>query len=782
MLVRHVIYAVALTTGVVACNKAGDSVSSPSKAATKSPTTTTKSSTVSSLSFTYLTPTTIYTSDGGTNNCSTFKVTGTDSAGTAVSAATVDMTISGVTDISTVGQLSTPLVTDSDGIVTGTFCAGSTETKVVLIATSGTVKANSGTILVTKKPTYALAYRNSDFDANSIKPKELLNLNLLDSGPNDCGNIYFQLKKVDTPIGGVSIKFQSDFGYPAGAKLRVKSSTDTPYEADPATQKNFLSYTATSDADGIFKVPVCAGQVPGSFIVFANYTDPDSRSLYVKSPTISVSSGVANLIDIGITYNTTNAKVLKAFFNNEAPTPLEFVARLSSVFGGALSVLNPLYVHSESGTLVVDNAGVPDNTGAVKFSMLASYNGSYRPTPVRWLQSSPSQATCDPESLAYDTRADGSPYTYVELSKNWRSTLVYMVRGQEPFHDANRNGKYDVGGDGFWDINQDGVYTQGTDYITCVAGVAQAPVKEAATGASNFHSNGEWFIDLPTPFIDANENGTYEATDGSGSPMDRLIGDVYQPPNGKRDVDTLVWKSMFLPVYTGPSQYSMLRSAIKQGDAVRTNSQITPYYSPNTVETSAAKNYFISDLFNRNLYFDELINIAHAGVNLEAATNMTGSATAGYEAARYVHAQGMCGTPVPGGTKIEVTYQTINELFGNRAVTFKIYQQPGDEILDPSRRMLVSGGTGNSAIINFNISDHPSRVVSYPVLYNVDVAACTHVPDNGTGLWCADALHRVATTVDGSFVTTSLHVPAYDTHVCKALFHGNASTGNCDAD
>ena len=187
-------------------------------------------------------------------------------------------------------------------------------------------------------------------------------------------------------------------------------------------------------------------------------------------------------------------------------------------------------------------------------------------------------------------------------------------------------------------------------------------------------------------------------------------------------------------------------------------------------------------IFNRNLYFDELINIAHAGVNLEAATNMTGSATAGYEAARYVHAQGMCGTPVPGGTKIEVTYQTINELFGNRAVTFKIYQQPGDEILDPSRRMLVSGGTGNSAIINFNISDHPSRVVSYPVLYNVDVAACTHVPDNGTGLWCADALHRVATTVDGSFVTTSLHVPAYDTHVCKALFHGNASTGNCDAD
>lgn len=299
MLVRHVIYAVALATGVVACNKAGDSVSSPSKAATKSPTTTTKSSPVSSLSFTSLTPTTIYTSDGGTNNCSTFKVTGTDSAGTVVSAATVDMTISGVTDISTVGQLSTPLVTDSDGIVTGTFCAGSAENKVILIATSGTVKANSGTILVTKKPTYLLSYRNSDFDTNSVKPKELLNLNLLDSGPNDCGNIYFQLKKVDTPISSVSIKFISDFGYPAGSKLRGRASTDTPYEADPVTQKNFLSYTATSDTDGIFKVPVCAGQLPGSFIVFANYVDPDGRNDYVKSPTISVSSGVANLIDIG---------------------------------------------------------------------------------------------------------------------------------------------------------------------------------------------------------------------------------------------------------------------------------------------------------------------------------------------------------------------------------------------------------------------------------------------------------------------------------------------------
>jgi hypothetical protein len=262
--------------------------------------------------------------------------------------------------------------------------------------------------------------------------------------------------------------------------------------------------------------------------------------------------------------------------------------------------------------------------------------------------------------------------------------------------------------------------------------------------------------------------------------MDRLIGDVYQAPNGKRDVDTLVWKSIFLPVYTGPSQFSMLRSAIKQGDAVRTNAQITKYWSPNAVEVSAAKNYFISDLYDRNLYSGEMTNIAHAGVNLEAATNMTGSATAGYSAVRYVHAQGMCGTPVPGGTKIEVKYVTKHELFGERDVTFNIYQQPGDEILDPSRRMLYSGDTGNTAIINFNISDHPSGVVSYPVLYHVDVEGCNRTPANGTGLWCADALHEVKTIVDGSFITSSLHIPEYDTHVCNAGYHSNFTTGDCD--
>lgn len=362
-----------------------------------------------------------------------------------------------------------------------------------------------------------------------------------------------------------------------------------------------------------------------------------------------------------------------------------------------------------------------------------------------------------------------------------------MVRGQEPFHDANRNGKYDVGGDGFWDINQDGVYTQGTDYITCVAGVAQAPVKEAATGASNFHSNGEWFIDLPTPFIDANENGTYEATDGSGNPMDRLIGDVYQAPNGKRDVDTLVWKSMFLPVYTGTSAYAMMRSAIKQGDATRTNPQITSVFEPNTVETQAVIDYY-TDLNARRLYYGNLTTLKHALTKLYGnsggSNNMVTLGTGDWKADRYVHAQGICGTPAPGGTTVNVDIIELTPLaFGVRDVTAIFRQQPGDGILDPSRQLIYAGGGGNTTTLKFDISDHASKAASYPIKYDIAVAACTHTPPHGVGLWCPGFDGKVTTTMDGQPVTTSISIEQYDTHACpNASFPvSDPSTGSCVA-
>ena len=259
--------------------------------------------------------------------------------------------------------------------------------------------------------------------------------------------------------------------------------------------------------------------------------------------------------------------------------------------------------------------------------------------------------------------------------------------------------------------------------------------------------------------------------------MDRLIGDVYQAPNGKRDVDTLVWKNMFLPVYTGVSPYGMLRSAIKQG------SMITALNATDILETQDAKTYF-ANLNANNLYLGNASYLDHAGVDLHADSNMSDKSVGEFKADRYVHAHGVCGTPVPGGTKIEVTSVVILEKYGSRAVTAHFSMQPGDYILDPSRQLLKDATGANSAIVNFNIPDHASAAAGYPVKYEIDVAPCTRQPGGSTaGLWCSAAKHKITTAVDGTTVENDLYVPEYNVGVvCKAATpNQNAATGDCEA-
>jgi hypothetical protein len=784
---------------LLGCNQAANK-SNSSSSTNKVPPSSTTSQTLASIKFETLTPSSVYTSDAGTNNCAAFRVSATDTDKKPIENVSIDITLAGVdaAGLAEWGKLSSKVVTDSSGVASGTFCAALQLGNVILVATSGKLTSNSGVVTVTKKPFYTLTYRNSDFDQVSPKPAEVLNLNLIDSGPNDCGSVYFLLKKLEEPVANAALKFKSDFGYPAGAKLRVRASTDTPYEVDTQTQKSFLSYSATSDTDGILKVPVCAGQLPGSFIVFANYTDEYGKSHYVKSPTISVSSGVANLLNLALNFDSTNARTLKALFNNEVPQPLNFVAKVSSLFGGPLSVFSPVYVNSESGSVNTESGGVPDASGSVKFSVLASYNGTYRPTPVRIFNNSAAQATCDPEAIAADLGASESYLSYFDLSKNWQSTMVYMVRGQEPFLDANKNNKYDVGGDGFWDKNQDGAYTQGVDAVTyfgtvaagaacrCITsrpgvtpkelatpaqGVQSEPCTEDPSLASCFRRNSEWFVDLPTPFIDADENGIYEPL-VAGNDMDRLIGDVYQKPNGSRDVDTLVWKSTTLPVYTGTSPYAMRRSAIAKGATLTSQASMD--------EKKAVSDYYNSLLARKLDYTSKNSNRQSTEIDLDGTTNMIDWGGGAYSGWRYVHAHGICGTPAPGGTEISATPVLISEPYGGRTVTTHFYMQTGDAILDPSRRLLADGTGGSSTKLNFNISDHASAVAGFPVDYEIKVAPCNRPCSGGTGVWCSEATYRILTKMDSDTVGTDLYVPEYDMCTCKPTYIRNSATGNCD--
>jgi hypothetical protein len=892
------------------CNQSAKPASSPTKTPAQTTSAPPAPAVVSSLVFDSLSATTIYTSDAGSNNCTTFSLLAKSDSKLPVENASIVVSLVGVKDeeLSTFGQLSTPLTTGNDGKATGSFCGAMKIAKVKLYAVSGTVKANSAEISIITKPFYSFTYRNSDFDSASPKPTESLQLNLLDSGPNDCGNIYFQLLKVKDPVPNATITFRSDYGYPAGSKLRPRT-TNGSFETDATTGKTFLSYSATSDADGVFKIPVCAGQIPGSFIVYAYYTDEYAKVSYAKSPTVVISSGIANLTTLALTFDSTNARTLIALFNNETPAPLEMTAKISSAFGGPLSVRNPVYLHSESGSLSYENGGVPDLNGSLKLSMSASYNGSARPTAVRPFQSAAALTTCNPEAIAKETykpiaaatfkpgqvyrivspgntdfnligapdnnagtvftatgpgtgsgtaeiysndnsftagsfragsayeivssgdtdfiaigstsNAPGTIFTasgagsgtgtarlltitsYQELAKNWRSTLVYMMRGQEPFNDANRNGKYDAGGDGFWDKDQDGAYSQGVDSVTffgviasgagcrCMGanGVANAtpPAQGKQTSActedptkpSCFRRGSEWFIDQPTPFIDANENGFFEEN-VAGSPMDRLLGDVYLDPNGSRDVDTLIWKSLTLPIYTGTSPYAMVRAGIRSGPTLSTDD------NPDPTETAPVINYF-QDLVNRrlNIYGSSYIsNLVHAQQSMDE-DNMSSLGQGAWRGYRWVGAHGICGTPAPGGTEISAKSEKISELFGDRAVTFNFYMQPGDQILDPSRRLIIGTG-GSSAKLNFNIPDHPSAAAGYPVEYSVDVAPCNRpVPNSSNGaIWCSAAKHRVHTTFDGNTVGSYLFVPEYIAPAvvqCKPNFVLNSATGSCDS-
>lgn len=998
---------------LTSCNQPSKPVASPQKTPAQTTSTPTAPAVVSSLVFDSLSATTIYTSDAGSNNCTTFSLLAKSDSKAPVENASIVLSLVGVKDeeLSSFGQLSTPLTTGSDGKATGSFCGAMKIAKVKLYAVSGTVKANSAEISIITKPFYSFTYRNSDFDSASTKPTESLQLNLLDSGPNDCGNMYFQLLKVKDPVPNATITFKSDYGYPAGSKLRPRT-TNGSFETDATTGKTFLSYSATSDADGVFKIPVCAGQIPGSFIVYAYYTDEYAKVSYAKSPTLVISSGIANLTTLALTFNSTNARTLTALFNNETPAPLEMTAKISSAFGGPLSVRNPVYLHSESGSLSYENGGVPDLNGSFKFSMSASYNGSARPTAVRPFQSAAALTTCDPEAIAKETykpvaagnfipgqsyrivspgntnfttigapnnlagtsfiatgvgsgsgvaeiykvftagnfrigvtytivypgstnftligassntvgtvftatgtgsgdglaeigssfnagsfitgakykitkvgdtdfmsigagantvgtvftasgpgsgtgaaqfddsfvagsfrigsayeivssgdtdflaigstsNAPGTIFTasgigtgsgtarlltatsYQDLAKNWRSTLVYMMRGQEPFNDANRNGKYDAGGDGFWDKDQDGAYSQGIDSVTffgaipsgagcrCLGanGVANAtpPVQgkqasactEDPTKTSCFRRGSEWFLDQPTPFIDANENGFFEEN-VAGSPMDRLLGEVYLDPNGSRDVDTLIWKSLSLPIYTGTSPFAMVRAAIKAGPTLSADD------NPDPIETAPVTKYF-QDLVNRrlNIYGASYIsNLVHAQQSMDE-DNMSSLGQGAWRGYRWVGAHGICGTPAPGGTEISAKSEKISELFGERAITFNFYMQPGDQILDPSRR-LITGTGGSSAKLNFNIPDHPSAAAGYPVEYSVEVAPCNRpVPNSSNGaIWCSAATHRVDTTFDGNTVAAGLFVPEYRVPAvveCKPNFVLNSATGSCDA-
>jgi len=294
--------------------------------------------------------------------------------------------------------------------------------------------------------------------------------------------------------------------------------------------------------------------------------------------------GMANFGSLSLGFKSTAGRVLESRFNNNIDSKLEFTTYSFAKDNGPLKkdvkVGEPvpiIKILSEWGNILIEGEGIPTNEGKVPFSLQGFNLGASRPVRVtdkKISNGTSYSVTCDPEDFSQQVY-------FNELAKDWRTTLMYYMPGEEYYFDANNNGKFDEEGThGFWDKNQNGVFDcQRSNYVSTTPDycdeitfsktnivVGNEPPQSAnsnkrltSTQLETIYQN-DWFIDLPTPFVDANENGTYDSNEKT---MDNK---TFEPPNGKWDNSTFIWKSNTIPVYVGTSAYALTRRYISSGN------------------------------------------------------------------------------------------------------------------------------------------------------------------------------------------------------------------------
>ncbi len=646
-----------------------------------------------SLSFGSLSTTTLFTKVTAANTCVSFSVSATMS-GAGVEDVGINLEIKGTGELAKDSGSLNPSSgrTDASGNFSAVYCSGDAEGQAVIVAKSGAISSNSAKITVTKKPTFEFTYLRSDADPEMKSSegegssKDVIFLNLLDSGPQDCTHLYFKLTQSGSPLVGQTLSFKTQVDFPKGAKLGKRSDT-LQTQVDSATGKKYSVFTAISSGAGEFQVPICAGVALGTIQVSSVYTDVDNVAHRAQSPVLRVTAGLTNYINMSLTFDNMNARTMKAYFNTNSSYQLPLTVQLGARFDGDALVQYPVSIAAEVGRVIVENGGTPSkDTGAVSVKLQSLHLVNQYPFPVQRYDSYPlAQTRCEPNSLAAWGAGQGqASVLYSDLRRNWRSTMVYSIRGQEHYNDANRNGVYDVGGDGFWDKNQNGVYDSG-DALTYDAG-----------GDGLFNPSGEWFIDLPSPFVDVDEDGIFSAN------SDILMGDEYQAPSAKREADAMLWKYEYFPISMGASPYGLQRYRI---NTAAYNSADT------TLALTGAGTYEVFGLSSIN------------------AGDLWGGAVTAAEGhySSVIFAHDLCGNLLPGGSEISMNFITSTEPAWGARIPFAYYHaQPGDIYLEPARQLIKEGDNGSKAIINFNAIDHPAAAQSYPILGAIEIPACTN--------------------------------------------------------
>jgi hypothetical protein len=717
---------------------------------------------------------TIFVQSTAENVCLPFKLNVT-SDDKPLEGATIAFTVSSMTasmkDLGEVLAVSTK--SNSAGVVEGTYCSGENEGSVVIAAELSGIITNSETIRVTMKPIYKLVYVRTDADpllspTEGMADTDAIYLNLIDSGPQDCTSTYFKLTKADKPVAGTKITFRSQIDYPAGAKFAKKADA-VQTTLDPITNKKYLSYETFTNGSGEAAVPVCAGVFLGSLDVAASYVDEESKRYEAHAPVVRIVGGLTNWINMSLMFDEANGRTLRAYFNTNSKYELPITANVGSRMDGMPIKQYPMMVAMETGRVTLENGGAIDpESGTVKFKVQALHlvdNYPYQVYPFEDVTLA--QTRCHPAKIAEWGLANGkASVKYTDIAKNWRSTLVYYTRGQEHYNDANSNGKYDAGGDGFWDRNQNGYYDT-EDVLTYDAG-----------NDGKLDRSGEWFIDLPTPFVDVDEDRTFNAN------IDVLIGEKYEAPNGKRDADTTDWKYDVLPISMGPSPYSLQHYQIDTSDYTATDAQaVLPW---------GTYNIFGVD------------NLLTASDFWAAPAQYSNSVT--WKFALYAH--DLCGSLLPGGTKLnlwleEVNYDQNVDVTYSRYPAINFVSPPEDYYLEPTRRLFAKTNTERAnasekteAIINFNAVDHPSRDYGYPIMGTITIPQCSRpcsgaVDPTDPGHFCLGwsgfirlsvSEPALGSDMDATHTTMSTYLELPRINACKCVGGGSQSTSGASCE
>ncbi len=680
----------ALAYALIGCGGGGGKSSKGSTApsSTPEPGTITDKSTV--ISQTGVAVAKLGTSDSGDEPCGELKFEVTKN-GKAVADIKLEFsyTIGGKSASDTSGTLEPANgTTGADGMVTTKYCAGTAEGKVVVSAKSGKVSANAAAIDVSTVSLYKFAYSRTDLTAPKATDK-LISLNVFESTADDCTFLYFSLTAKGKGMASQTLEFRTPPNYPKGFKLAEKAGTALS-KTDPSTGRKYLYYAATSDAKGVFKVPVCSGTELGTSVVSATYTAPDGGIYPTSSPILKVVSGLTSYGSFSIQFAPTDIRSIVGNFSSNLTTEKTLTIQTGTVQNGFPIDNFSVNVASEYGYSETVGSATPAANGQVQFKLNQTHLSMSRPFEYYRYSDSLSRTRCDVESLSLNSSINGTASTadilYTDLRKNWRSTVIYYTQGSEQYLDANNNGRYDTGGDGFWDKNQNGVFDSG-DAITYDAN-------------SNGNIDGEWFIDLPSPFVDVDENGIYESS------KDILVGDEYQAANGKWDVSTQIWRYRVFPLDMGNSVYSMKHGQIKHNNFA------------DQASDTIGSSYF-TDLNTRGYSPpDNDATAAYGPPQLWGSSAYTVSGTPGAQKWFYFHAQDVCGNPISGGSNIAVNFETVTGAeWGSRDPLAHFYVQPSDETREASRHLLTNAIGSSTAKLNFDVVDHPAHASSYPIVF-----------------------------------------------------------------